>query len=227
MKSIVDKLVSRIDAIEQSGSTSGGNESGEVKEHTHTVEQITDLDTKLSGYALSSHTHTVEQITDLDTSTFATKEELSGFSSRIQYSELPISMFSDGRAYIPIGEQTEQSYDAKFFIRVNEESYYRYYIEVLWINNSSKSNAAFKVFKCFNSPSDSTTLTFNICSGFSAGLSVIFLKVSGISTISTDTFDVFEICSPETQFIDKTILPRINDEQELDNAEYIPVYQST
>ena len=47
MKSIVDKLVSRIDAIEQSGSTTGGNqgESGEVKEHTHTVEQITDLDT--------------------------------------------------------------------------------------------------------------------------------------------------------------------------------------
>ena len=74
MKSIVDKLVSRIDAIE-SGSTTGGNESGEVKEHTHTVEQITDLDTKLSGYALSSHTHTVEQITDLDTSTFVKNSE--------------------------------------------------------------------------------------------------------------------------------------------------------
>ena len=75
MKSIVDKLSSRIDAIEQSGTTSGGNgQSGEVKEHTHTVDHITDLDTKLSGYALSSHTHTVDHITDLDTSTFATKE---------------------------------------------------------------------------------------------------------------------------------------------------------
>ena len=57
MKSIVDKLVSRIDAIEQSGSTSGGNESGEVKEHTHTVDHITDLDTKLNEYALKDHTH--------------------------------------------------------------------------------------------------------------------------------------------------------------------------
>ena len=76
MKSIVDKLVSRIDAIEQSSSTSGGNQGGEVKEHTHTVDHITDLDTKLSGYVLKEHTHKVEDITDLDTSTFATKEEL-------------------------------------------------------------------------------------------------------------------------------------------------------
>ena len=75
MKSIVDKLVSRIDAIEQGGSTSGGNESGEVKEHTHTVEQITDLDTKLSGYASKEHTHKVEDITDLDTSSFVKNSE--------------------------------------------------------------------------------------------------------------------------------------------------------
>ena len=60
MKSIVDKLVSRIDAIEQGGSTSGGNqgESGEVKEHTHKVEQITDLDT-------STFVKNSEKVTDI------------------------------------------------------------------------------------------------------------------------------------------------------------------
>ena len=43
MKSIVDKLVSRIDAIEQNGSTSGGNESGSTT-NIETTKEITDVE---------------------------------------------------------------------------------------------------------------------------------------------------------------------------------------
>ena len=87
MKSIVDKLVSRIDALE-SGSTSGGNESGsggsmseekvkqliqntDPKTHTHKLEEITDLQTTLDTYTLKTdfdtHTHPISDITDLQT----------------------------------------------------------------------------------------------------------------------------------------------------------------
>ena len=61
MKSIVDKLSSRLEQVEKSG----GNESGEVKDHEHEISDIKGLDTKLSGYALSSHTHKSSEISDV------------------------------------------------------------------------------------------------------------------------------------------------------------------
>lgn len=47
-----------------------------AKSHTHTIAQITNLQTTLNGKANSSHTHTTSQITDLN-SNYSTKSELS------------------------------------------------------------------------------------------------------------------------------------------------------
>ena len=83
MKSIVDKLCSRLEALEN-GNTSGGNTSGlseekvkqliqntDPKTHTHKLEEITDLQTTLDTYTLKTdfdtHTHPISDITDLQT----------------------------------------------------------------------------------------------------------------------------------------------------------------
>ena len=65
MKSIVDKLVSRIDAIEQSGSTSGENEGGLDEDAViQLIEQTVDTTKFATKDELKSQTHTSSQISD-------------------------------------------------------------------------------------------------------------------------------------------------------------------
>ena len=91
--------------------------------------------------------------------------------------------------FVPICAASEKHAEAQIYIRVNNLSDLRYYIEVVYDTNI-ETHYCVKVFKNTASASDSTELTFGLvqCSHSAVDGSMICLKVGGISTITSETF---------------------------------------
>ena len=134
--------------------------------------------------------------------------------------------YPDGYCYVPICGFNSKHEDAMVYIKVNGETFYRYYIEVVH-QNTTKTCICFKLFKNSAAPSDSTELTFSLvnCSTFADG-NMLCLKVSGIDTVISDAFTIFY------SYTYNGITPAIGDsstyteESAIDNTQFVPVTPS-
>ena len=102
------------------------------------------------------------------------------------------SSFDIFSCYIPFAAVSEQHAEAKIYIKVNDEGFDRYYIEVV-VDTTIEPHFCYKVFKNTSASSDSTALTFGLtkcsCSGLDENM--YCLSINGINSITSDTFTVY------------------------------------
>ena len=103
------------------------------------------------------------------------------------------SSFSDRDCYIAFCSLSADHAESKIYITVNNELMARYYIEAVY-HHSTESRVSFRVFKN-SAASDSTELTFKLaqCSISTVEDNMYCIKVSGIDTITSNTFTVYGI----------------------------------
>ena len=222
MKSIVDKLVSRIDAIEQNGSTSGGNQGGldedAVKQLIEQTVDTTKFATKdeLSGYASYSHGHTSGDITD----------KISEYNETNKIFEVDGDIFSFNTNPIIIQLKTvpssEWSMKLKFSIYTNDFENDNSEFEVL-IKSTESFNKSDEIFGysivggsgcvegmkiTFSQPSFLCEIRILELSGFSKTIDEISHKINKIQ-LGVLLNDHLIYGSAVKQFIGKVVIPTI------------------
>ena len=150
----------------------------------------------------------------------------SGSTYKSGINEAKKANFSGGHGYIPICGVSDNYAEARIYIKVNEETFYRYYIDIVHNTLLSYSFSGFRVFKNYSNPDDGTELSFALvnCSTFDGNM--LCLKVSGIDTVISDAFTIFYSYTyngPSPAIGDSSTY---TEESTIDNVQFVPVIPS-
>ena len=124
-------------------------------------------------------------------------EKSGGGSSDTEYQTSVTTLnkedFISRRCYVPFGVDSEKHCEAKIFIKVNDESFYRYYIEAFF-DNTVEPNCGYKVFINSSAPTDSVDLNFELteCPHSDVEGTQIGLSIMRLSQLTSDTFTIYK-----------------------------------
>ena len=148
----------------------------------------------------------------------------SGSSYPTELSVLNKSSFTDGYCYISLCGLSEKHSEAKIYIRVNDEAFDRYYIEAEY-HSTFEKRECIKIFKSTSAPTDSTELSFALVNCSTSVGNLLCLKISGIDTITSDTFTVYNQYSYNGALVGAGI-SGFTEESTYDNTQFVPVTPS-
>ena len=148
----------------------------------------------------------------------------SGSSYPTELSTHNKSSFTDGYCYISLCGLSEKYAEAKIFIKVNDEAFDRYYIEAEY-HSTFEKRECIKIFKSTSAPTDSTELSFALVNCSTSVGNLLCLKISGIDTITSDTFTVYNQYSYNGALVGAGI-SGFTEESTYDNTQFVPVTPS-
>ena len=148
----------------------------------------------------------------------------SGSSYPTELSTHNKSSFTDGYCYISLCGLSEKYAEAKIFIKVNDEAFDRYYIEAEY-HSTFEERECIKIFKSTSAPTDSTELSFALVNCSTSVGNLLCLKISGIDTITSDTFTVYNQHTYKGTLAGAGI-SGFSEAATFDNTQFVPVTPS-